>query len=86
MKKLIKLITVTLIMVDAPPVRALMKKSLDQSSSVYSILEIYVKQKTTVIQDEQTGKNLENTIHYEPIIIFYFIKNLLIRKLQKKLH
>jgi hypothetical protein len=73
-------------MVDAPPVRALMKKSLDQSSSVYSILEIYVKQKTTVIQDEQTGKNLENTIHYEPIIIFYFIKNLLIRKLQKKLH
>ncbi len=30
---------------------------LPQSSSVNSILEIYVKQKTTVIQDEQIGKN-----------------------------
>ena len=43
---------------------------LPQSSSVNSILEIYVKQKTTVVQDEQIGKHLENTNYYEPIYFF----------------
>ena len=40
---------------------------LPQSSSVNSILEIYVKQKTTVIQDEPIGKHLENIDYYELI-------------------
>ncbi len=40
------------------------------SSSLNSILEIYVKQKTRVNQDEQIGKHLENNIL---IIISQFI-------------